>query len=176
MVAAPLSRTVFRVPQLTRVGLLGLWDEEAAFDGFLAAHPIAARFASDWQARLAPVRATGSRPGRPGQLSNIGSAEDGSAASSGPAVVLTLGLLRLGQAGRFLRASASARAEAAAEPDTICSGRGDFAVNAGFACQYFAVNSRATWKDRVHDGHARPARSAPISVTVGPGPAGVRNH
>lgn len=111
VLAMPLSRTVLRVPRLTRVGMLGLWDDEAAFEEFLDTHPLAARLASGWQARLAPVRATGSWPGLPDEL--------GSEAGPSPAAVLTLGRLRITQAGRFLRASAPAEAAALDAPGLV---------------------------------------------------------
>jgi hypothetical protein len=104
--AAPLGGSILPSPDLGRVGLIALWDDDRAIDEFLAGHALAARLASGWHARLEPVRATGSWPGLPGAVPSGPVADH-----DGPAVVLTLGRLRLTQAVRFLRTSA--RAEAA---------------------------------------------------------------
>jgi hypothetical protein len=104
---APLSGSVLPSPDFGRVGLVALWDDDDALDGFLSEHPMAAALAGGWHVRLDPIRAWGSWPGLPGDVTT-----DHGVEHDGPAVVLTLGRLRLTQAVRFLRASA--RAEGAA--------------------------------------------------------------
>lgn len=125
--AAPLRPTVLPVPQPTRVGLIGFWSDGAAFEEFTATHPVAARLAGGWRAQLEPVRATGSWPGLPDDLGSTESASDlpgdldstASASNPSPALVLTLGRLRLGQTWRFLRASARTEAAALAAPGLV---------------------------------------------------------
>src|SRR5438309_11714444 len=64
-IAAPLGGSVLPRPQLGRAALIGFWDDDEALDRFLAEHPLAARFASGWHVRLAPLRAHGTWPGLP---------------------------------------------------------------------------------------------------------------
>lgn len=105
--AAPLSSSVVPSPDFGRVGLVALWDDDDALDGFLSDHPMAATLSGGWRVRLDPLRAWGSWPGLPGDVTTEHDIEQ-----EGPAVVLTLGRLRLTQTMRFLRTSA--RAEGAA--------------------------------------------------------------
>lgn len=97
-VFAPLATS--RPPRLTRVGLIGFWDDEDAFDRSLHDGPIGGRFAGGFQARLQPLRAHGSWPGLPADVPSRRAVQH-----DGPVVVLTLGRLRISQTVRFLRAS-----------------------------------------------------------------------
>lgn len=53
--AAPLGNPP--LPQAGRAGLIALWDDDRALDGFLAGHPLAAVLADGWHVRLEPVNA-----------------------------------------------------------------------------------------------------------------------
>jgi hypothetical protein len=113
---APLSASVRPSPQLGRIGLVAFWDDDAALDRFLDGHPLAAALARGWRVRLAPLRLWGAWPGVPDDLPR------GRAVSAeGPAVVLTLGRLRLTQARRFFRTSARAEGRVVAAPGLVWS-------------------------------------------------------
>lgn len=109
--AAPLSKSVLASPQPGRVALIACWDDDASLDRFLASDPLAARLADGWQARLEPLRMHGSWPGMPDDIPKARSVDH-----DGPAVVLTLGRLRVTQALRFLRTSARAEGAAVGAP------------------------------------------------------------
>ena len=110
-VAAPLRASNVSAPQFRRVALIAFWDDEGALERFLGEHPISATLAGGWHVRLEPLRAWGSWPGLP---SDVPTAR--TVAYDGPAVVLTLGRLRITQAVRFLRTSARAERAARAAP------------------------------------------------------------
>ena len=112
--AAPLGGSVLPSPQFGRVGLIAFWDDDDALDQFLAHDPMAARLAGGWHVRLHPLRALGTWPGLPGEVST---AHD--VAHEGVAAVLTLGRLRLTQIVRFLRASAKAEEAVVEAPGLI---------------------------------------------------------
>lgn len=103
--AAPLSGSLVPSPQPGRLALVAFWDDEEAIDAFDATHPLGARLAGGWQVRLEAVRRHGTWPGLPDELPT-----DRAIALDGPAVVLTLGRLRMTQAPRFFRTSAKAEA------------------------------------------------------------------
>ena len=87
-------------PGFRRAVLFAMWDDEDAARDFTATHPLAQRFAGGFHAVLRPLRAFGSWPGLPSDVSrNRVTRHDG------PVVVTTLGRLRLSQTVRFLRAS-----------------------------------------------------------------------
>ena len=112
--AAPLRGSKRRSLPLRRVGLIAFWDDEAALDRFMATHPIAAKLSNGWHARLEPLRAWGSWPGLPHDLTTSRGGDH-----DGPALVLTLGRLRLTQTVRFLRASSRAETRATESPGLI---------------------------------------------------------
>jgi hypothetical protein len=99
-VATPLEGSGLPRPTLRRVGLIAFWDDDASVDAFLGSHPLAETFAGGWRARLRPLRAHGTWPGLPDDIPRSRIAD-----SEGPAIVLTLGRLRLTHVRRFLRAS-----------------------------------------------------------------------
>ena len=111
---APLRASVR--PTLTpgRVALVASWEDDAALDAFLDHHELAARLAGGWRVRLEPLRAFGSWPGLPDDLPRARVTDH-----DGPAVVLTLGRLRLSQAPRFLRTSARAEARVVDAPGLV---------------------------------------------------------
>jgi hypothetical protein len=111
---APLSGSVVPKPDFGRVALVAFWEDDDALDGFLSAHPMAATLAGGWRARLDPLRASGSWPGLPGDVSTEHHVDH-----EGPAAVLTLGRLRLTQTVRFFRTSARAEAAAVEAADLI---------------------------------------------------------
>ncbi len=109
--AKPLSGAADgSAPQPRRIGLLGFWREDADIEA-LADHPVGQALAGGWRARLEPTRVFGSWPGLAEDVPR-----NRNVAGRGPAVVLTLGRLRLPQAVRFLRTSAAAERRAVAAP------------------------------------------------------------
>ncbi|HUV10053.1 MAG TPA: spheroidene monooxygenase [Acidimicrobiia bacterium] len=112
--AAPLSGSLRPSPDLGRVGLIAFWDDDAALDGFLAGHPLAEKLADGWRARLAPLRAHGSWPGLPDDVPAQRSVDH-----EGPAVVLTLGRVRLSRVLPFFRASAKAEGRVLDAPGLV---------------------------------------------------------
>jgi hypothetical protein len=112
--AAPLGRSIRHPPPVGRVAMLAFWDSADAVERFEATHPLAARLAGGWRAWLEPLRAYGSWPGLPAELS-----ADRSTDHAGPSVVLTLGRLRWSQAVRFFRASGKAERAALVAPGMI---------------------------------------------------------
>ena len=113
-IAAPLGRSVIPRPSVGRVGFVGFWDSDDAVDAFVSAHPVAARLAGGWHARLEPLRCFGSWPGL----------DDGISASrptdhDGLSVVLTLGRLKVRRAVPFFRASARAEGAVVGAPGLV---------------------------------------------------------
>lgn len=108
--AASLSPSPLPKPTPGRVALVAFWDDDCALDAFLHDHPLAAALSGGWHARLEPLRAFGTWPGLPELPA------DRATPYSGPAVVLTLGRLRMTQAVRFVRASAKAEGSAVDAP------------------------------------------------------------
>ena len=93
---------------------MSLWDDDVALDRFQAEHPLAKKFAEGFHVRLEPLRAYGSWPGLPADVPTERSVD-----YDGPAVVLTLGRLRLTQTVRFLRTSGKAEAKVVRAPGLI---------------------------------------------------------
>src|SRR5947209_6144886 len=113
-VTAPLGGSIRPSPQVGRLALVAFWDDDASLDRFLSDHPMASALRDGWHSRLDPLRAFGSWPGLPDDIPrarHVG--------YEGPAVVLTLGRLRLTQAPRFLRASNKAENRAINAPGMI---------------------------------------------------------
>jgi hypothetical protein len=104
--AAPLGGSVVPSVQFGRAGLFAFWDDDAALDGFLADHPLAAQLAGGWRVRLEPLRAFGTWPGFPREEVPDARHTD----HEGPVVALTMGRPRVSQMFRFLRTSAKAEA------------------------------------------------------------------
>ena len=96
-----------RPPALRRAGLLAFWDDDDAAQEFRASDPIGRRFAEGFHATLRPLRAFGSWPGLPPDLTDARSVPH-----EGPVMVLTLGQLRPTQIVRFLRTSRPAERSA----------------------------------------------------------------
>jgi hypothetical protein len=112
-VAAPFGEHR-KPPQIGRVGLIAFWDDETALDRFEADHPLAQKLAGGFRVRLEPLRAYGSWPGLPSDVPTARSVD-----YDGPAVVLTLGRLRLSQTVRFFRTSARAEKKVVKAPGSI---------------------------------------------------------
>jgi hypothetical protein len=113
-IAAPLSSSTRPSPQFGRFALLAFWNDEASLDRFLDADRLAEQLRGGWQARLEPLRMHGSWPGVPDDVSQSRSVD-----YSGPAVVFTLGRLRLTQTRRFIRTSAQAEGAATQAPGLV---------------------------------------------------------
>lgn len=101
-------------PPVSRAGLIAFWDDDDAFERFRDSDPIGKRFAGGFEARLKPLRAYGTWPGLPADITSSRAAH-----TEGPVVVLTLGRLRLSQTVRFLRASRPAERAAVAHDGLI---------------------------------------------------------
>jgi hypothetical protein len=113
--AAPLSGSLRPRPQMGRAGLVAIWDDDAALDGFLASDDATARALTDgWRLRLAPLRMHGSWPGVPDDLPTQRTVEH-----AGPAAVLTLGRVRATRVVPFFKASAKAEAAVLDAPGLI---------------------------------------------------------
>jgi len=108
-IAAPLSDKVLGPVQFGRAALIAFWDDDAAVDRFVAGHPLAERFASGWHVRLAPLRAFGTWPGLPADITAERHVDH-----EGPVAVLTLGRPRASELVRFLRTSTKAASSALA--------------------------------------------------------------
>jgi hypothetical protein len=108
---APLSAHLLPKPRAGRVGLIALWEDDLALEGFLATHPVAERLADGWHVRLQPKRVVGAwapLPPPPVDEEPMDATE--------PSAALTIGRLRLSQTVRFLRASAAAESLAVRDP------------------------------------------------------------
>jgi hypothetical protein len=130
---ASLGRGLLPKPQLGRIGLIAAWQDDEALDSFLRSHPVAARLASGWRVRLAPLRVSGSWSGMPG-LPTRERAVDGEE----PVAVLTLGRLRLNRAMPFLQSAAAAEGQAVADPALLAS--------IGFARPPRLVSTFSLWR------------------------------
>lgn len=115
-IAAPLGERLLPRPNPSRVGLIAAWDEDGSLDAFLTGHPLARELARGWRVRLRPTRIFGAWPQVPG----LPTAEE-PMNDAEPAVVLTIGRLRLSQTMRFLRASAAAERLAVGEPALLAA-------------------------------------------------------
>lgn len=109
LTAAPLSAHLLPRPTPGRVGLLSVWDDNAALDRFLTDHPIATTLEGGYRVRLRPTRVFGT-------WKAMGDIEARQAADDAPVAVLTLGRLLPSRAVAFLRASAAAERDALASP------------------------------------------------------------
>jgi hypothetical protein len=113
-ICAPLRGKLRPPNQLGRLAFIGFWDDEPALDAFLASHPVAAALAGGWQARLEPVRRYGAWPGLPESVPT-----ERAATTDGPAIVLTLGRLKLPEAPRFFRTNVQAEASVLRTPGLV---------------------------------------------------------
>jgi hypothetical protein len=111
---APLGRSPVKRPSLSRVALFSFWDDDEALDAFVAKHPVAQALGDGWHARLEPLRAWGSWPGLPEDLSRHRVVP-----SEGPMVVLTLARFRLNRALSFFNTSAKAEGAVVQAPGLV---------------------------------------------------------
>jgi hypothetical protein len=108
-IAAPLSADGrLTTPELGRLALVAFWDDHASVTSFLAKHPFARRLAGGWRAQLEPLRAFGEWPGLDDDVPRDRATPD----HHGPAIVTTLGRLRVSQTRRFLQTSRPAEVAA----------------------------------------------------------------
>src|SRR4051812_19933107 len=101
--AAPLRSSVLPAPSVRRVAMVSFWDDDASLASFERDDAFPPAFVEGFRARAKPLRAFGSWPGLDDDIPRARTV-----AYDGPALVLTLGRLRVSQAIRFLRASARA--------------------------------------------------------------------
>lgn len=150
VMGADLGASVLPAPAPGRVGLVAVWEDDAALDAFLAADPLAARLAGGWHARLQPLRTVGQTAGIP-RLVGAELPVD----SEEPVVVLTYGRTRLTGLPRFLRTSARAEAAAMASPGLLAS--------TGFARPPGVVSTFSVWET------AAQMRAYITGTAAGPG-------
>jgi heme-degrading monooxygenase HmoA len=101
---APLSERLLPRLDAGRVALIAAWDDDGAFEHFLAEHPLAQAFAGGWHTRLQATHIFGAWP----PLDGLVGKQPAPLATNEPVAVLTIGRLRLSQARRFLQAGAAA--------------------------------------------------------------------
>jgi hypothetical protein len=111
MGGARLGGRFLPAPLPGRVGMIASWDDDAAFDRFLAEHRLARGFAGGYCVRLEPLRASGSWSALPDLPAEPLPVDDGE-----PVAIVTLGRMRLLRAVPFLRASARAEGQAVSDP------------------------------------------------------------
>jgi heme-degrading monooxygenase HmoA len=141
-------------PPVGRAGLFAFWDDEAAFDRFIAEDALAARFAGGLEARLRPLRAYGTWPGLPPDVPGSRTPED----DGQPVVVFTLGRLRISQTIRFLRASRPAERLARAHDGMLW---GSAALRPPFVATVSMWRDAAATVDYAY-GREQPAHSEAI--------------
>jgi hypothetical protein len=112
--AARLGGPLATKPDVGRIALVAMWDDDAALDHFLVESPIARVLDGGWQVRLAPLRAHGSWPGLPDDLSKSRRVD-----GSGPVGVLTMGRVKIPRLPAFLRYSAKAEARLVGAPGLV---------------------------------------------------------
>ena len=166
-IAPTAALASYKPPGFRRAVLFAMWDDEASAQAFADTHPLAQRFMDDgFHAVLRPLRAFGSWPGLPAEVSrNRVTHHDA------PVIVTTLGRLRLTQTFRFLRASrpaerAALNAEgflwgtACARPPfmaTVSAWRSDEAAAAYAYADSKAGHPRAITQQRRKDFHRESA-------------------
>ena len=114
MLGADLTARLAPAPRSGRVGLVAAWEDDAAFERFLVTDRLARALSGGWHVRLQPLRAWGAWRALPYLP---GSAFGG--LGPDPVAALTLGRVRLRRLLPFLRASARAEGEAAANPEML---------------------------------------------------------
>ena len=157
--AAPLGGGLRPKPDLGRVALVAMWDDDEAIDRFLADAPIARALASGWHVRLQPRRAHGSWPGLADDLPRSRAVDN-----DGPVAVLTLGRLRVARLLPFLRASAKAEARVVVAPGLIWAtgvGRPPFFATCSLwesadASAAYAYSQGDAHNDAITAGRAKP--------------------
>ena len=109
---AALSASLVPRPDPGRVGLVAVWQDDAALDRFLADAPLAGLLRDGWHTRLEPLRATTNGiTGMPSLVDAERPVDEGE-----PVAVLTYGRLNLRAMHHFLRSSARAEGEAVEHP------------------------------------------------------------
>jgi hypothetical protein len=98
-----------------RIGLIAAWEDDGCLDAFESAHPLGQELAEGWQARMKPLRVSGSWSGIEADQ------EAAPADPEEPIAVLTLGRLRPTRLFPFLRSAAAAERELLQEPDVLAS-------------------------------------------------------
>jgi hypothetical protein len=112
---APLASAA-PIPRPGRVGLIAGWEDDDAFERFLADDPLARRLAGGWHVRLEPLRTFGTWSALPGLPAIERPVDDEERVA-----VLTLGRLKLTRALPFLRTSAPAERRAVRDPELLAS-------------------------------------------------------
>jgi hypothetical protein len=157
--AAPLGAGLRPNPDLGRLALIAMWDDDQAIDRFLADSPIARTLSAGWHARLQPLRAHGSWPGLADDLPRSRAVDN-----EGPVAVLTLGRLRWRRLLPFLRASAKAEARVIVAPGLIWAtgiGRPPFFATCSLwqsadASTAYAYSQGEAHNDAIAAGRAEP--------------------
>jgi hypothetical protein len=132
-IGADLSASILPAPAPGRVGLVAVWEDDAALDAFLVQDPLAARLADGWHVRLQPLRTVGETRGIPPLVEAEQPVEPDE-----PVVVLTYGRTRLLGLPRFLKASARAEEAAVGAPGLLAS--------TGFARPPRIISTFSVWR------------------------------
>jgi hypothetical protein len=114
---APLGGGLLPKPSFGRIGLFAAWEDDESFERFVAEDELGRKMAEGWQVRLEPLRASGEWH----ELEGVMPTPPRRVRDDEPVAVLTLGRLKLRQAGRFLRANAPAADLAVAHPAMLAS-------------------------------------------------------
>ena len=172
--AAPLGGSAFPSPQLGRAVLVAFWDDDVALDKFLSDHPLAAKFASGWHVRLAPLRAYGTWPGFPREEVTA----ERHVEHEGPVAALTMGHPYMSQMIRFLRTSSKAENSVVVAPGlTWATGLarppGFFATvslweSTRAASTYAYGNREPAHPDAIASGEAKPFHHEQIFIRFRP--------
>ncbi len=118
LTAAPLGPGLLPRPRLGRVGLVAVWEHQAALQDFERSHPFAARLTDSFAGHFTVPRAVGAFAGMT-PLADAANSPHKPAA--GPVGALTYGQLRPSRALAFLKASAQAEHEAITHPALLFS-------------------------------------------------------
>jgi hypothetical protein len=148
LLTAPLGPALLPRVRLDRVGVLSVWDDDAAVDSYIGAHPVAAAMTGGYRVRLRPTRVAG-------EWGPIGPIPvDAGAEGDGPVAVVTLGRLRPARALPFLRASSRAEHDALASPALILSsGLARPPRTVATFSMWRGVDAMRDYVDRANGGH-----------------------
>ena len=112
---ARLAPSFIPDPAWGRAMWLAFWEDEASLDRFLETDdPIVKQFSDGWSVRMIPLRAHGAWPGFPTDLTAEAAEE-----TTGPVVVLTIGLLRMKRALAWTRASTKVQKQFVDTPGVV---------------------------------------------------------
>jgi hypothetical protein len=175
--AARLGGSLLTKPDPGRIALVALWDDEASLDRFLAESPVARALSGGWSVRLEPLRAWGSWPGLPDDITKARKVEH-----DGPVAVSTMGRFKMSRLIPFLRASGKAEARAVGAPGLVWGtalARPPFVSTFSLwessdAARAYAYGPDDAHHDAIVEGRAQPFHHQEVFVRFRP--FAVRGH